>query len=128
LPSSVVANSAPDLLGQRLERALGARPRSAAPADNDRSFCLGDHCHDFVDHRRVGPQQLRPRHQVGRRHVVGQIRKLLRLQVERHAEHHWLAISAGDVESLAHAIERPIDRAYRHEMRAGRQRQRRLID
>ncbi len=128
LPSSVVASSAPELLGEGFERGFGARPDRAAPADDDRPFGLGDHRDDFVDHRRVGPQQLRPRHQVGRRRVVGQIGKFLLLQIERHAEHHRLALGAGDVKSLAHAIERPIDRADRHKMRAGRQRQRRLID
>jgi len=50
------------------------------------------------------------------------------LQVERDTEHYRLALGARDVKCLAHAIERPIDRADRNEMRASRQRQRRLID
>ena len=128
LPSNVVASSAPASSASASSAALGARPGRAAPADDDRPLGLGDHRGDLVDDRRVGPQQLLPRHQIGRRRVVGQIGKFLLLQIERHAQHHRLALGAGDVKRLAHAIERPVDRADRHKMRAGRQRQRRLVD
>ena len=69
-----------------------------------------------------------PRHQLARRSVVGQIGKFLLLQIERDAEDDRLAFRAGDVEGLADAIESPVNRADRHEMGSGRQRQRRLVD
>ena len=68
------------------------------------------------------------RHEIGRGRVVGQVRKFLLLQVERDAQHHRAALGAGHVKGLADIVERPVDRADRHEMRAGRQRQRRLVD